>query len=69
MAAAPLLKTIVSRDSECMARENIFAIFYFDFMIWYVLIKFLPTDLTIIHISDPGLKMETPPSSSPHEQQ
>ena len=55
MAAAPLLMTIVSRDSECMAWKKVFTIFYFVFMIWYFLMKFLPTDLLSLFISQAGL--------------
>ena len=37
-------------------------------MIWYFPIKFLPTNLAMMHMPGPGLIMETSPSSSPHEQ-
>jgi hypothetical protein len=58
-----------NKQGEWVCGEvKIFPIFYFDFMIWNYPIKFLPTNLVMIHIPGPGLNMETPPSSSPCEQ-
>ena len=48
--------------------EKIITIFCFDFLLWYFPIKFLPVKLAMIHIPNPGQNMETPSSSSPHEQ-
>jgi hypothetical protein len=49
-------------------RKKYFPFFSLIFFLWFFLIKFLCTDLAMIHISVPRLNMETPPSSSPHEQ-
>ena len=68
MAAAPLLKTIVSRDSECMARKKIFAIFSLILCFGIFSSNSYPPTLPLFISQALDLKWRHP-SSSPHEQQ